>query len=154
MEIKFLNPRLEIAQNQKLTKNYNQFDNLLQVLKTRELPDEIVAYINNEVTLVNSTIASEKALATQLKKSQSGILKLIEKELKLVPKSHYRNLWLALGMASFGLPLGAAFGLSLGNMAFLGIGLPIGMALGIAVGTAMDNKAAGNGTQLDIEITH
>ena len=130
----------------------DRFDNLLQVLKTRELPDEIVAYINNEVNLINATTASDKALAKQLSTSQSGILKLLEKELKLVTKNHYRNLWLALGMGSFGLPLGVVFGLSLGNMAFLGIGLPIGMALGVALGTSMDNKAEKNGTQLDIEI--
>jgi hypothetical protein len=37
-------------------------------------------------------------------------------------------------------------------MALLGIGIPIGLAIGIGVGTAMDQKAAQEGRQLDIEI--
>jgi hypothetical protein len=154
MEIIPLNPRPEIEQNEKLIKNYIQFENLLNELKTRQLPDEIIAHINNEISLINTTSASENDLAKQISKSQSGILKLIEKELKLVPKNHYRNLWLPLGMSTFGLPLGVAFGLSLDNMAFLGIGLPIGMAVGVALGTALDNKAEKNGTQLNMEIKH
>ena len=52
----------------------------------------------------------------------------------------------------FGIPIGAAFGLSLNNMAFLGIGLPIGMSIGLAMGARMDNKAKEEGRQLDIEL--
>ena len=88
----------------------------------------------------------------QLRKTQTSILSKIEKELKLVTKNHYRNTWLAVGMAAFGIPLGVAFGASLGNMAFLGIGLPIGMIIGMAVGTNMDTKAFDEGRQLDLEI--
>ena len=55
-------------------------------------------------------------------------------------------------MAAFGLPIGAGFGASLQNMAFLGIGLPIGMAIGMAIGTGMDKKAFEEGRQLDLEI--
>ncbi len=83
---------------------------------------------------------------------------MIEKELKLVTKNHYRNTWLALGMAAFGIPLGVAFGTSLGNIAFIGIGLPNGLpnglAVGIAVGTGMDKKAFEEGKQMDLEIKH
>ncbi|MEJ8756151.1 hypothetical protein WG947_04025 [Pontibacter sp. H259] len=154
MQLKHLAPRPDIAQNQKLAKNFTQFGNLLDNLRHRELPEEIITYINNEIDLVNSTTASEKELAKQVSKSQSGIIKLLEKELKLVTINHYRNTWMALGMATFGLPLGVAFGASLGNMAFLGIGLPIGVAIGVAVGTSLDKKAIKNGTQLDIELTH
>ena len=66
---------------------------------------------------------------------------MIEKELKLVTKHHYRTTWLAVGMAAFGIPFGVAFGASLGNMAFLGIGIPIGMVVGMAIGSNMDKKA-------------
>ncbi|NDK55050.1 hypothetical protein [Pontibacter fetidus] len=154
MEITQLNPRPEIEQNNKLNKKFIQFESLLNVLRSRELPAEITVYINNEISLINSTTASEKVFEKQVSTSQAGILKLLEKELKLVTKNHYRNLWLPLGMSTFGLPLGVAFGLSLGNMAFLGIGLPIGMAIGVAVGTSLDKKAEKNETQLDIEIKH
>ena len=90
----------------------------------------------------------------EIKKSQTGILKLVEKELKLVPKAHYRNIWLAVGMSAFGISIGVAFGLVFGNMAFLGLGLPLGMAIGVGVGTGMDKKAFEEGRQLDVEIKY
>ncbi|MBT8322649.1 MAG: hypothetical protein KJO94_04145, partial [Eudoraea sp.] len=72
--------------------------------------------------------------------------------LKIVTKNYYRNLWLALGMTVFGIPLGVAFGAAQDNMAFLGVGIPIGMAIGIGVGTAMDEQAKKKGKQLDIDL--
>jgi hypothetical protein len=130
------------------------FQKLLTELRKRTIPQDIIEFVNQELEKVNSFTGPEKDLVKQVKTSQASILKLIEKEMKLVPKNHYRNMWLALGMASFGIPLGVIFGLSLGNMAFLGIGLPIGMGIGIAVGTALDKKAADSGNQLDLEISH
>jgi hypothetical protein len=59
---------------------------------------------------------------------------------------------MALGIAVYGVPLGLAFGVSLDNMAFLGIGIPIGLAIGIGVGNGMDKKALKEGRQLDLEI--
>lgn len=61
-------------------------------------------------------------------------------------------MWIALGMSAFGLPVGAAMGLTIGNMALLGIGLPIGMVFGLAIGSAMDKKSLKEGTQLNIEL--
>lgn len=55
-------------------------------------------------------------------------------------------------MSAFGLPVGVAIGLSIGNIGLLAIGLPIGMVIGIAVGTVMDKKAFDTGKQLEIEI--
>lgn len=154
MEIKELKKIPSIDQNKKLTSTYFQFDKLLIELKKKELPEEIVKFVNDGIKQINSVSESEKELRKQIRKIQSGILKLIEKELKLVTKNHYRNTWLALGMTAFGIPLGVAFGMSLGNMAFLGIGLPIGLAIGIAVGTGMDKKAFVEGKQMDLEIKH
>lgn len=54
-------------------------------------------------------------------------------------------------MSAFGIPMGVAFGLSIGNLGMLGIGLPIGMGIGVAAGTVMDNKAFKEGRQLDFE---
>lgn len=150
MEIKELKKKTGIIRNDKLNRAYAQFEKLLDELKKKELTDEIVSYINSNIEQVNS--ASDDKTIKQIKEAQSKILKLIEKELKLVTKNHYRNTWLAVGMAAFGIPLGVVFGTSFGNMAFLGIGLPIGMAIGIAVGTGMDKKALEEGRQLDIEI--
>ena len=154
MEIKELKNRPDIVQHKKLYASYNQFDKLLMELRRKELTNETVNAINDGIAHVNSVTGSEKELRKQIKNTQSRIIKVLEKEHKLVTKNHYRNTWLAVGMAAFGIPLGVAFGTSLGNMAFLGIGLPIGMAIGIAVGTAMDKKAFEEGRQIDLEIKH
>ena len=89
-------------------------------------------------------------LRSQLRKKLYGIFRLLEKELKIVPKNYYRNTWLALGMATFGIPFGVIFGMALGNMAFMSIGLPIGMGIGMAIGEKMDQKAQKEGRQLNL----
>lgn len=55
-------------------------------------------------------------------------------------------------MTVFGLPIGVAIGMSVGNIGLLGIGLLIGMALGLAVRATMDKKAKQEGRHLDLEI--
>ncbi|RMG70221.1 MAG: hypothetical protein D6722_08960 [Bacteroidetes bacterium] len=101
--------------------------------------------INAQVEAVNRRATGDQALRKDLRKAQANIFKLLEKELKVVPKNFYRNRWMALGMAVIGIPLGVAFGASLGSMAFLGVGIPIGMSIGMALGAGMDKKAAEEG---------
>ena len=131
-------------------KNYTQFTELIEELKKRTLPDEMMELINQEIERLNSV--SGKDFARQLVKSKAYVVKELEKRLKLVPKSYYRNLWTATGMAAFGLPIGVVIGQALGNIAYLGVGLPIGLAIGAGVGTQMDKKAKEEGRQLDVVI--
>lgn len=152
MEINALKKRDGIDSDKKLTDLHVQFEKLLSELRKRELPDEVVKSINTNIDLMDPTLGSEKEYIKQLRKTQADILSLTEKKLKLVPKNHFRNIWMALGIAAFGVPLGVAFGAGLGNMAFIGIGLPIGIPIGLAIGTALDKKAADEGRQLDVEI--
>lgn len=121
-------------------------------MRKKELPDGLVVSVNKDIEDLNSISSSGDELRKIVRKKQTRIIKSLEKELKLVPKNYYRNLWLAAGMGAFGIPIGVAFGASLGNMAFLGIGLPIGLVIGIAVGTGMDKKAFEEGRQIDLEI--
>ncbi|MGB5320945.1 hypothetical protein [Lutimonas sp.] len=141
-----------IEENERLVKAFNQLDKVLTELREKQVPDEVISSINNAVDETNNFKGSEKELKKQIRKAQSGIIKLIEKKLKMVPKNHYRNLWLVLGMSAFGLPIGVALGASQGNNGMLGAGLPIGMVIGIAVGTGLDRKAFKEGRQLDLEI--
>ena len=151
MTIKDLVKDPDIDQHKKLNKRFNDFEKLINALKKREIPSEIVNTINRDIDEINAFSGSHKELSNHLSKTQYNLLKLIEKELKLVTKNHYRNMWMAVGMAAFGISFGVAFGVSLGNMAYIGIGIPIGMAIGIGVGTAMDKKAIDKGNQLDLE---
>ena len=152
MEIKELNKKPDIEQFTKLTHKYLELGKLRDELNRRELPSGIVRSINQEIKHINSFAGSNRELLKQVRNVELRILKLIEKELKLVPKNAYRPRWMAIGMSVFGIPLGVAFGASLGNMVFLAIGIPIGMSIGIAIGSGMDKKAFEEGRQLDIEI--
>ncbi len=152
MKIKEVKERPTIKVNEKLNKAYVQFEKLIELLNLIELDDEVVREINLHIEALNALSDSAIELKSQIRKRQTKIVSLIEKKLKVVPKNHYRNMWLVLGMSVFGVPMGVAFSVSLGNMAFIGIGLPIGMAIGIAVGSGMDKKAFDAGRQLDIEL--
>lgn len=152
MKINELNQKSDIVKNVKLEQAYVQFEKLLFELRKRDLPDGLVMSINKDIDEINSTSLSGDDMREIIKKVQTRIIKLLEKEVKLVPKNYYLNLWLTLGMSVFGIPIGVIFGASLGNMAFLGVGLPIGLVIGIAVGSGMDKKAVEEGRQLDVEI--
>jgi len=150
MKIKNLKQRPDIQKNTKLNNAYIQFEKLINELRNKELSDELVEFVNVNIEELN--LISGKELRSEIRKKQSKIIRRIEKELKIVPKNYYRNMWLAIGMSVFGIPLGVAFGASFGNMGFIAIGLPIGMVIGIAVGTVMDKKAFDEGRQLDMEL--
>jgi len=152
MKIIELIRRANIEADKKLMAQYDFLENLIKELNTKELPLEIINAINRDFEELNSYSGSNKDLLKLLRKKQTEILQLLEKELKLVTKGHYRNLWMSVGMAAFGLPMGVAFGISLGNMAFIGVGLPLGIAIGMAYGTSLDTKAQENGKQLKVEV--
>lgn len=139
----------------RLNQLYNQFDVLLSELRKRELPDAVVETINKEVEEINTSDSlTTNDLRKVIKKKQTAILRLIEKDLKLVPKNYYRTLWLALGMTVFGMPLGVLAGVLLGQPGLFAIGLPIGVAIGVTVGTLMDKTAAKENRQLNLEIKY
>lgn len=152
MSLKSLNKRPDIQTDRKLNTAYLQFEKLIEALKDKSLPDSIVDSINTSIEGLNSISDSAKDLRSQIKAKQSNLIRLLEKETKIVPKNYYRTMWLSLGMAAIGIPMGVAFGAILGNMAYLSIGLPIGLGVGVAIGRSMDQKALKEGRQLDVEI--
>ena len=137
-------------QNPKLIKSYNKFSNLIAELRERELSESVIDQINQELDLINQD-HDEKTLKKLLFKKQYKIVKLIEKEHKIVPKGYYRNTWLALGMSAFGIPIGVAFGAALDNMAFMAMFMPVGMAIGMVIGAQKDAEAAKKGLQLNFQ---
>ena len=144
-----------LASDIRLSQLYSQFDTLLSELRKKEVPDSIIQTINNEVEEINTSDSlTTNDLRKVIKKKQTAILRLIEKDLKLVPKNYYRTLWLALGMTVFGMPLGVLAGVLLGQPGLFAIGLPIGVAIGVTVGTLMDKTAAKENRQLNLEIKY
>lgn len=151
MELLELHKRSELEGNERLGKKFLQFEKLLNELRKRQLQDGLIIFINEHIKKVNEVQGSVGSIKRQLKRSQYQILKKVERELKLVVKNHYRNMWLGVGMA-LGVAIGSAIGTGSGNMSLLAIGLPIGMAIGIGYGTNLDKKAKEEGKQLDLEI--
>jgi len=132
MNIIELKERQDISENIKLSRKYAQLGNFLKELKKKELPLTVIESVNSDIEAINGIPRTEFDLTISVTQTQRKIIKLVEKELKIVPKNYYRNLWTTLGMSVFGLPIGAAFG--------------------IFVGSKMDKKAFEEGRQLDIEI--
>ena len=152
--MKKLIERQYILENTKVLSRYHQLGELLKALEKRELPNEIVDFINQHIELLNSISDSEKYFAKTIKEKENEIIKHIEKKINLVPKNYYRKRWLALGIGAFGLPIGVTIGSVSGNMGMLGAGLPIGLGIGSVVGSNMDKKAFNEGRQLDYEINY
>ncbi|KFF01287.1 hypothetical protein IX39_11925 [Chryseobacterium formosense] len=152
MEIKQLNLNPEQINNDKVKNLYDQMQQLIEKLNIKKLPSEIVQFINQQIEDINSTTLTGFQLYKFLKKIQTAIIKKLEADHKIVPKNYYRNLWTAVGMSAFGLPLGVVFGLSMGNIGLMALGLPIGLAVGVGVGTSMDKKALAEGRQIDMEL--
>ena len=151
MKLIELKERQDVASDLKLSKIYSQFGELLSELKMKALTQDILDFINECTENLNSSSLTGNEFIKLVKQKQVAILKQVEKQLKLVPKNHYRNLWMLFGMSGIGLPIGVTFGLSVGNMGLLGIGLPIGMMIGLAIGITMDKKALSEGKQLNFE---
>lgn len=153
MTIIELKDRTDLANDFKLSGFYTQFGTLLNELRKKQLNEELIKSINAFIETINISTTTGNELRKLLKQAQTYIVKQVEKEHKIVPKNHYRTLWMLLGFTAFGLPIGMALGLSVGNMGLMAIGLPIGMAIGAAVGSSMDKKAAAEGRQLNVEIS-
>jgi predicted DNA binding CopG/RHH family protein len=154
MNITTLKSRQNNSENKKLNRVYDQIEELIKELETKEITDNLIKTINQNIDELNSTSLTNNELRKFAKKKQSIILKLVEDELKIVPKNYYRDMWSVIGMSAFGLPIGAAIGLSLGTIGLIAVGLPFGMAIGYEVGSRMDKKAYKEGRQLNIEVRY
>jgi len=147
MNIIELKERADISENAKLGEIYAQLQELLKELRKKELPQKIIELVNHDIDNINSTSITGKELGKFVKQVQKKIKNLLKKELKIVAKEYYQNLWLVLGMCVFGLPIGVVFAICRDNMLLVGIGLPIGSFIGYVVGSFMDVKASKKGRQ-------
>lgn len=139
----------EHLQDLKAKKSADRFQQLLTDLRKRELSESTIASINSAIQDLNNSSLNDKSWRKLLRRKQTAVLKVLEKNEKLLPRNYYQTLWMSIGMAVFGIPLGTVLGVATDNMGLLGAGLPIGLAIGLAVGASMDKKAAAEGRQLD-----
>lgn len=139
------------TRTKRLEKQIKRFQILIDSLGQKSIPETVENSINEEIEKVNQS-ESKALLTAQLAKSYKEILKIAEKDLGLLAKNHYTFKWMAIGMAVFGIPFGAIFGLALDNMAFMGSGIGVGLAIGVAIGAQKDKEVKLAGRQLNIEV--
>lgn len=137
--------------NRKLKEAYLNTKMLIDELSSRKLDSNVVAEINKQTEAINDFSENSKKLRKQIQKSRRNILGILRTRLKIVPKNYYRNVWMAIGLAVFGIPIGVGLGLALNNMAFIGTGIAIGLPFGLAVGAILDKKSREEGRQLNFE---
>ncbi|SDN09969.1 hypothetical protein SAMN05421813_14112 [Daejeonella rubra] len=152
MNIKNLELDLSSDFNEKLTKELLILQNLINALNKKEIPPSISDKINQEIEKLNSASIYEDHLIKKIKSNRGFILKLLEKELNFVPAHHFRNLWMALGLSAFGIPIGVAIGIASKNLGLLGLGFAPGILIGLAIGNRKDKTAFKKGLQLDFEV--
>lgn len=149
MTIERLQRRKGIDKNKKLNKTYDKMQHLIVALDKKNLPPNELTCINEHIVLINSFDGTEKELIKMLKKTYTNVLTFINEKLELVPKHHFRALWiLYASLAAVVLSsVSYSFGfISIGGLA--SVFLPFGILIGILVGTYLDNRAKKEGRQI------
>lgn len=152
--IQKLKPTTLTEDSKKLSRRFNQFNLLVDEINKKEIAPESMQHISEMIAQLESRPGSAKLYAINIRRTQTKIIRMLQKDYKIVTKNYYRNLWMAIGMSAFGIPLGVAFGSSFGNMGYIGIGIPLGLLIGMVIGAEMDKKAAAEGRQLNVAIEH
>lgn len=138
-------------ENIKAQQAYDSYDRLLKAISEKEIPEKIQKIVEMEISEVNAFEEGQGSVFVFIKKSQVTLLSVLESELGIVAKNHYRNQWMALGLAAFGIPLGVVLGMLADNYGLMGLGMAIGLPVGMLIGKKKDDKAAADGKQLDFE---
>ena len=86
MQISPLENHPQIQHNKVLADTHAKFAKLLRELERRTLPEDVINSINQDIEQANAFKGTDNELASQLKKCQASVLKLIEKKLNLVSK--------------------------------------------------------------------
>ena len=110
-------PQISLDRNQdkKLSAAFLKLDALVDALNSRPIPGSLSEEINSRIRAVNSLQGSSQTVIKELNSTYAAILKLIEKELQLVTRHHYRTLWMVVGMSAFGLPIGLVVSMLVNN---------------------------------------
>lgn len=154
MKYNILLLRPELAEEKKLSERYQIFNQLTRELELKEVPETIIATINEAIDIQNKNEGNKNVMLKDYRSMQIKIVKLLEKELQLVPLHHFRNKWMLLGMSAIGVPFGLVYSRILDNLAMMSIGIPMGMGIGVMIGIHKDKKAFESGKQLNVVLKY
>lgn len=151
MDLNELENESIISLNKKIKLQYDKLKSLISEVRKKEIPPEVSYYINPLIEEVNLLTSRDRRLARQLHKTQREIIKILEKETQIVPRNYYTKKWTPMGMAVFGIPIGAALSTAAENSGLLGAGIAVGLAIGAGHGKKLDKKAKEENRVLDFD---
>lgn len=125
-----------------------ELDLLLKELGTLQIPEASIISFNRKIEEVNESFRRGNLTSKKILLAKSYILNHLAKNHGPVTANYYTNMWLPLGMSTFGIPIGVVLFVILDNAAFIGIGLPIGLMFGSFYGSQLDKKAEKEGRVL------
>ena len=131
---------------------YMQFNDFVEELNSRSIPENTISAINREIEEINNSTKTGVSMKSLIVKKLTAILKLLEKEHKLVPKNYYQSNNLLKYSVLFGAPIGIIIGLISKDMALISVGMIIAMAISFVRGRIMDKKALKEGRQFSGEL--
>lgn len=143
---------LDNLSNEKKYYQVINLNKLINELRKRDLPNNVIEEINLEIEKANKETMTTD-IFKQVFISSHNIIRMLEKQLKLVPKKYYQRRYLAMGIV-FGMTYGSGVGASLNNPVLMISGIPVGIMFGIIIGTGKDNKALKDGRQLDVDMNY
>ncbi len=147
MNINKISLREEFKELPNVQKKVDNYNDLVEELNTRELPNTVIEKINDITDRINNSPI--KNLGTFIGSHLNKIQTILIKEAKLIPQNYYKNLWSIFGFTAFGIPIGMVLSHYKDNTALLGIGLPIGLLIGSFLGSHLDKKTQKEGRQLN-----
>lgn len=139
-----------IDQQSKLVKSFHKIQVLVDELNKKEIPEVIQDQINQKIEKISAFSGSDVQLSKLISGTYREILKLVRKELGIVPRHFYQNLWMALGLSVFGVPLGFVYAAATDNPGLFSVGIAMGLPIGLAIGMQMDKKKEREGKQIQI----
>ena len=156
MNIIELKEREDISGNVKLSRIYIQFQELLKELRKRELSEKVIDFVNQSIEDLNSTILTGDDLRKSVKRKQTEIINLLVKELKIVPKHYYRNLWyiFTVPFVFLGFHIGRDTGGLLGIVMGIVMTILFVFLMVYVLGAGLDKKAFKEGRQLEVDLKY
>lgn len=136
-----------------LYKTYLEYSYLLDEIKEIQLPEPIIRSINRDIEQINYTSRSGGRLRRLIKQKINKVIKILNREVNVVPKRYYSGQWTLVGLLVL-LVLNPVFILfDFSNQGYFGF-LTLLAALGcFFYGRSLDKKAEAEGRQLKTEIT-
>jgi F0F1-type ATP synthase assembly protein I len=127
----FLKKLLKETDNKRETKVYKAFIEILDNLKNRDLTEDQLLLIEDEIKILN-LISNPENKKRYFSKRLVVFKQFLKDEFSLISEGYYTAIGISLGMC-FGMAIGTSIGV-VGSSVGLALGSTLGMIIGLIVG--------------------